>query len=33
MVYYLLEGEQGGVKVAKKLELKSFGPRFVAGVQ
>ncbi|RYZ04044.1 MAG: hypothetical protein EOO73_25680 [Myxococcales bacterium] len=33
MVYYLLEGEQGGVKVAKKLELKSFGPRFVAGAQ
>jgi hypothetical protein len=33
MVYYLLEGEQSGVKVSKKLELKSFGPRFAAGVQ
>lgn len=33
MVYYLLEGEQSGVKVSQKLELKSFGPRFVAGVQ
>jgi hypothetical protein len=33
MVYYLVEGEQGGVKVSQKLELKSFGPRFVAGVQ
>ena len=33
LVYYLLEGEQSGVKVSKKLELKSFGPRFVAGMQ
>jgi hypothetical protein len=33
MVYYLVEGEQSGVKVSQKLELKSFGPRFVAGVQ
>ena len=33
LVYYLLEGEQSGVKVSQKLELKSFGPRYVAGVQ
>lgn len=33
MVYYLVQGEQGGAKVSQKLELKSFGPRFVAGVQ
>jgi hypothetical protein len=33
MVYYLVEGEQNGVKVSQKLELKSFGPRFVAGLQ
>jgi hypothetical protein len=33
MVYYLVEGEQNGVKVSQKLELKSFGPRYVAGVQ
>jgi hypothetical protein len=32
MVYYLVEGEQSGVKVSQKLELKSFGPRFVAGL-
>jgi hypothetical protein len=32
MVYYLLEGEQNGVKISQKLELKSFGPRYVAGV-
>jgi hypothetical protein len=32
MVYYRIEGEQNGVKVSQKLELKSFGPRFVAGV-
>ncbi len=32
MVYYLVEGEQNGVKVSQKLELKSFGPRFVAGL-
>ena len=32
MVYYLIEGEQNGVKVSQKLELKSFGPRFVAGM-
>jgi len=33
MVYYLVQGEQNGVKVLQKLELKSFGPRYVAGVQ
>lgn len=33
MVFYEVEGEQNGVKVSQKLELKSFGPRFVAGVQ
>jgi hypothetical protein len=33
MVYYLLEGEQDGVAVSQKLELKSWGPRFVAGLQ
>jgi hypothetical protein len=33
MVYYMVKGEQSGVKVSQKLELKSFGPRFVAGVQ
>lgn len=32
MVYYQVEGEQNGVKVLQKLELKSFGPRFVAGM-
>jgi len=32
MVYYLIEGEQNGVKVSQKLELKSFGPRYVAGM-
>ncbi len=32
IVYYLLEGEQNGAKVSQKLELKSFGPRFVAGL-
>ena len=32
MVYYLVEGEQSGVNVSQKLELKSFGPRFVAGL-
>jgi hypothetical protein len=32
MVYYLVEGEQNDVKVSQKLELKSFGPRFVAGL-
>ena len=32
MVYYQVEGEQNGVKVSQKLELKSFGPRYVAGV-
>jgi hypothetical protein len=32
MVYYKVEGEQNGVKVLQKLELKSFGPRFVAGM-
>ncbi|HYQ15697.1 MAG TPA: hypothetical protein VEQ58_08070 [Polyangiaceae bacterium] len=29
MVFYSVQGEQNGVKVAQKLELKSFGPRFV----
>jgi hypothetical protein len=33
MVYYMIEGEQNGVKVSQKLELKSFGPRYVVGVQ
>lgn len=33
MVFYQVEGEQNGVKVSQKLELKSFGPRFVVGVQ
>jgi hypothetical protein len=33
MVYYMVQGEQNGVKVSQKLELKSFGPRFVAGAQ
>jgi hypothetical protein len=28
-----VQGEQGGAKVSQKLELKSFGPRFVAGGQ
>jgi len=32
MVYYLLEGEQNGVKVSEKLELKSFGPRYVVAL-
>jgi hypothetical protein len=32
LVYYSIEGEQSGVKVSQKLELKSFGPRFVAGM-
>jgi hypothetical protein len=32
MVYYMVEGEQSGAKVSQKLELKSFGPRFVAGM-
>jgi hypothetical protein len=32
MVYYLVEGEQNDVKVSQKLELKSFGPRFVAAL-
>jgi len=32
MVYYLVEGEQDGVKVMQKLELQSFGPRYVAGL-
>jgi hypothetical protein len=32
MVFYQVEGEQSGVKVSQKLELKSFGPRFVAGL-
>jgi hypothetical protein len=32
MVYYRIEGEENGAKVSQKLELKSFGPRFVAGI-
>jgi hypothetical protein len=32
MVYYMIQGEQSGVKVSQKLELKSFGPRFVVGM-
>src|SRR6185503_226820 len=32
MVFYEVVGEQSGVKVSQKLELKSFGPRYVAGV-
>ena len=31
MVYYKVEGEQDGVTLSQKLELKSFGPRFVPG--
>ncbi len=33
MVFYQLEGEQSGVKISEKLELKTFGPRYVTGVQ
>ena len=33
MVYYEIEGEQDGVKISQKLELKTFGPRYVVGVQ
>ena len=33
MVFYQVQGEQSGAKVSQKLELKSFGPRFVTGVQ
>jgi hypothetical protein len=32
MVFYQVEGEQEGVLLLQKLELKSFGPRFVAGL-
>jgi hypothetical protein len=32
MVFYEVKGEQNGVKVLQKLELKSFGPRFVAAM-
>ena len=32
MVYYLLEGVQDGEVLSQKLELKSFGPRFVSGL-
>jgi hypothetical protein len=32
MVFYEVKGEQSGVKVSQRLELKSFGPRFVAGM-
>lgn len=30
MVYYAVEGEQDVVSVSQKLELKSYGPRFMA---
>jgi hypothetical protein len=33
MVYYKVQGEQDDVKVSEQLELKSFGPRFVGGIQ
>jgi hypothetical protein len=33
MVFYQVSGQENGVKVSQKLELKSFGPRYVAGVQ
>lgn len=33
MVSRHMEGEAGGVQVSEKLLLKSFGPRFVAGIQ
>ena len=33
MVYYAIEGEQDGVKISQKLELKTFGQRYVVGVQ
>jgi hypothetical protein len=32
MVFYQVEGEQNGVNVSQKLELKSFGPRFGTGM-
>jgi hypothetical protein len=32
MVFYQVEAEQNGVQVLQKLELKSFGQRFVAGI-
>jgi hypothetical protein len=32
MVFYEVKGEQNGVKVLQKLELKSFGPRFIAAM-
>jgi hypothetical protein len=32
LVFYEVKGEQSGVKILQKLELKSFGPRFVAGI-
>jgi hypothetical protein len=32
MVFYQIEAEQNGAKLSRKLELKSFGPRFVAGM-
>ncbi len=31
MVYYGVEGEQDGVMLSQKLELKAYGPRFMAG--
>ncbi len=33
MVYYKVEGEQDGVMLSQKLELKSYGPRFVVGTK
>jgi hypothetical protein len=32
LVFYQVEGEQDGVLLSQKLELKSFGPRFVTGM-
>ena len=32
MVFYQVEGEQSGVSISQKLELKTFGPRFVTGI-
>ena len=32
LVFYQITGEQSGVQVSQKLELKSFGPRFVSAL-
>jgi hypothetical protein len=32
MVYYQVQGEQNGAKISQTLQLKSFGPRYVAGI-